>query len=302
MPETIVVLAVLAASAAAALVLRAYRRFTRTRDRLLAHLRATAPDIAVRHLTDTGFACDALGVAVDVDLASLLRARPPAVSEARWFEQVIDGVRARVPAPRSAPFALVRDRIMPLLKPVSYVALFDRYPPPVRLAWRPFAEGVAVTYVIATPDRRTAVTTGMLETWATAPAALHEIAVGNLRRQTEHILAEVGGPRARYEDLDGFDATRILVADLVTPPGIDDPLLAIPEETALLIAPAPAGDALEAEARRRHAGSTRPLTPLLFRPAAATPVPPQGSGVRAANACETSPGTRTPGPGRNSGR
>lgn len=282
--ETIIVLAVLAASAAGTLTLRTYRRFTRVRDRLLEHLRTAAPDIALRHLTDTGFACEALGVAVDVDLASLLRARPPALAEALWFDQIIDRIRARVPAPRAAPFALVRDRIMPLLKPASYVALFERYPPEVRLAWRTFVEGVAVTYVITALDWRTSVTCGMLEAWAAEPIAFHDIAVSNLRKRTEHILAALDGPRARYEDLDGFDATRILVADLVTPADIDEPLLAIPEETALLIAPASARDSLEAEARRRHASSTRPLAPLLFRLSGTAAVPLQGSAPRTANA------------------
>jgi hypothetical protein len=284
MLETIIVLVVVALSAAGALALRAYRRFMRARDRLLAHLRATAPDLAVRHLTDTGVAVEALGIVVDVDLASLLRARPPRLAEARWFEQILDGIRARVPAPAPPPLALVRDRIVPLLKPLSYLALFDRYPPAVRPAWRPFVEDAAVAYVIPALDRRTSVTLGMLDAWALEPTGLHEIAVTNLRRHTAHILAEIGGPRARYEDLDGFDATRILVADLVAPPDIQDPIIAIPEETVLLIAPASARRRLEDEAAARHAASTRPLTRVLFRLCGTGPVPIQGTTPVAANA------------------
>lgn len=277
MTDTLIILAVLAATTGAALVLRTYRRFMHARDGLLARVRTTAPEMTVRHMTDIGFAADVLGAAVDVDLASLLRARPAAVPEDEWFDQIIDRIRAQVPAPHPAPLALVRDRIMPLLKPMTYVTLFERYPPALRLAWRSFGEDVAVTYVIAAVDRRTTVTMGMLETWETDAEILYGLAVANLRKQTEHILAEIGGPRARYEHLDGFDATRILVADLVTPQDIDDPIMAIPEEMALLIVPASERRALEAEVGTRHAVSTRPLTPVLFRLSGTTPVPKQGA-------------------------
>ena len=265
MTETIVVLVVLAAATAAALLLRTYHRFMRARDRLVTHVHTTAPDIAVRHPTDTGFVADVLGAGVDVDLASLLRVRPAGVPEAEWFDEIIDRIRAQVPAPRPAPFALVQDRIMPLLRPMTYIALFERYPPALRLAWRSFAEDVAVTYAITAVDQRTIVTRGMLEAWAQSVDTVHTLAVENLRRQTAHVLEEIGGRRLRYEHLDGFDATRILVADLIVPQGLEDPLVAIPEETALLVAPASQRDSLQAEATSRHAASTRPLTPTLFR-------------------------------------
>ena len=154
---------------------------------------------------------------------------------------------------------------MPLLKPMTYVALFERYPHALRLAWRPFAQDVALTYAITAMDQRTIVTQGVLEAWAQSVDTVHGLAVGNLRQQSEHILEEIGGRRMRYEHLDGFDATRILVADLLVPQDLEDPFMAIPEETALLIAPASERAALQAEATSRHAASTRPLTPALFR-------------------------------------
>ncbi len=266
-----IIIALVVVTAAAALLMGSYRRFGRTRQRLLAHLQRTAPEITVRHATDIGFVADVLGAEVNVDLASLLRRRAAAVAEEAWFDRVIDGIRAQVPEPKLAPFPLVADRVMPLLKPMAYVEIFERYPPALRLAWRSLAPGVAVTYVITAMDRRTTITAGMLQAWNTTVGALHALAVENLRKHTEHILGEIDGPRARYEHLDGFDATRILVTDLVVPGGITDPLIGIPEESVLLIAPASAQDRLAAETAAQHASSARPLSPRLFRPSPAGP-------------------------------
>lgn len=264
MLESLVVLGIVAVAVGAAALAASYRRFSRIRERLLAHMRRVAPEIITRHPTDVGFTVAVLGAEVSVDLASLVRTRPPNASERVWFDQIIGRIRAQIPAPRPAPFPLVQDRIMPLLKPMAFVELFDHYPPALRLAWRPLNDDVAVTYAVSTRDQRTVVTREMLIAWVQSIDAIHAIAADNLRRQTEHVLEEIGGRRARYEHLDGFDATRILVADLLAPAEIDDPIIAIPEETVLLFAPASERQALQAEAASRHAASTRPLTPALF--------------------------------------
>lgn len=265
MLEILVLAVVLAAAVAAGAVAWSYRRFMALRRRALEHLRAAAPEMAVAGLTDVGFTVAVLGTEVEVDLASLARQRPRTEAEAVWLDRVVAGIRAQVPAPRPAPYALVEDRVLPQLKPAAYAEVFDRYPPPLRLVWRPFAPGAVVTYVIGAPHQRTAITAGVLRAWGVDPDALHARALENLRRETAHMLEEIGGPRRRYEHLDGFDATRILVADLIVPEGIADPLVAIPEETVLLIAPASEQAALAAEAATRQAAADRPLSPHLFR-------------------------------------
>jgi hypothetical protein len=262
--EPVVVLVIIAIAVGAALFAASYRRFSRTRERFLAHMRRVAPEIVWRHPTDVGFTVDVLGAEVSVDLASLARTRPPGASERVWFDQIIDRIRAQIPAPRIAPFPLVQDRILPVLKPMSFVELFERYPAALRLAWRPLTDDVAVTYAVNARDQRTVVTREMLAAWDQSINAIHTVAVENLRRQTEHVLEEIGARRTRYEHLDGFDATRVLVADLLAPAEIPDPVVAIPEETVLLVAPASDWEALQAEAAGRHAASTRPLTPALF--------------------------------------
>lgn len=273
MSETIVVVAVVLAALAAGAFAWSYRRFSATRARLIEHIRVAAPEMAVEGLTDVGFTVQVLGTEIDVDLATLERRRPPALAEPEWFERVIDGIRAQVPVPAAPPYPLAIDRLMPQLKPIDYVRVFERYPGPLRLAWRPFASGVCITYVIAGGDRRTTVTSGMIQAWEISLDTLHTQAVDNLRKQTVHMLEELGGAQTRYEHLDGFDATRILVADLIVPVEIADPLVAIPEESVLLVAPSSDQTALAAEAAARHATSTRPVSPLLYRLSASGPVP-----------------------------
>lgn len=248
-----------------------YQRFRAIRARLIGHLRTAAPEMSVLGFTGVGFRVQVLGTEVDVDLATLARRRPARLTETQWFEAVIDGIRARVPVPAVAPFPLVEDRLMPLLKPTAYVALFERYPPAMRWAWRRFSSDLAVTYVIAAADRRTTVTLAMLKAWGIETEALHERSVDNLRKQTVHLLAELGGPRARYEHIDGYDAARILVADLIVPAEIADPLVGIPEETVLLVAPSSDRTALAAETVKRHTRSARPLSPLIFQPGSVRP-------------------------------
>ncbi|HET8679337.1 MAG TPA: hypothetical protein VFM39_04400, partial [bacterium] len=264
--ESLIVLTAVLAALGAGLFAWSYRRLRTTRAQLVDYLRTAAPEITVLSPTGVGFRAQVLGTAVDVDLATLARRRPARLTDAQWFDAVIDGIRAQIPTPAVAPYPLVEDRLMPLLKPAAYVALFERYRPALRLAWERFASDLAVTYVIAAADRRTTVTSAMLEAWGIKTGALHKRAMDNLRKQTVHLLTELGGPRARYEHIDGYDATRILVADLIVPVDIADPLVAIPEETVLLVAPSSDRSALAAESARRHTGSARPLTPLIFRP------------------------------------
>ncbi len=267
----LVVIIVLTAIAVSTAVL-SYRRFAAVRARLVTYLGQAAPEMTVRALTAVGFVATILGSEVTVDLATLARRRPRGLAEPHWFDQVVDGIRARVPVPEVPPYPLVADRLMPLLKPSHYVAIFAGYPSPLRLVWRPLVGDLAVTYVIAGTHQHTLVTAGMVQVWTVSLETLHGQAVENFRKQTAHLLEEIGGPRARYEHLDGSDATRILVADLIVPPEIADPVIAIPEETVLLIAPADEHATLAAEAAARYAASTRPVSPLMFRPSAAGPI------------------------------
>jgi hypothetical protein len=274
--EPIIVLAVVAAALAITAAAQSYRRFVDTRAHLAAYLAAVAPEMHVEALTDAGLRVRVLGAEVEVDLAALARRRPRGVQEEDWFARVLADLRARVPAPSVPPLALVEDRLLPQLRPRAYVDVFDGYPPAQRLVWQEGPAGLAVTYIIAGVHQWTAVTRAALASWGLDAEGLHTRALANLRAQTRHLLEEIGGARRRYEHLDGLDATRILVADLIVPADVRDPLVAIPEESVLLVAPASDRAALEAEAAARYAASARPLVRevLCLTPAPAAPTPP----------------------------
>ncbi len=273
MLETAIVVVFVLAALAAAAAVRSYRLFAFTRRRFLEHLRAAAPEIDVAGLTDVGFTARVLGSEIEVDFATLTRQRIPGFSEQEWFDRLVDRLRSKIPVPGAPPYALIQDRLLPQLKPTEHVEIFDRYPPALRLVWRPFLPGVAITYVVNNPHDRMLVTVHTLKVWEISQTILHAVAIKNLREHTAHLLTEIGGPQIRYEHLDGLEATRILVADLLLPKGIEAALVAIPEETAMFIAPESQRAALAAEAAARYAASPRPISPQVFRLEPAGPVP-----------------------------
>jgi hypothetical protein len=248
-------------------------RVARLRRGFADHLRNTAPEIAVTAQGPLGITAEVLGVPIRVDLVSLQRRRPRGLSDAAWFARVRDELRAQLPAPAVPPLALVQDRVLPLLRPTAYVRLFDHYGPAHRPAWRPLDADVAITYVISGLHMTTTVTDAAQALWGLAPDRLHRLAVTNLRAGTAHMLSELGAARRTYEHIDGFDASRLLIADMVIPHEVARPLVAIPEESVLLIAPADDREALAATAAARCAPAARPLTATLYRYEAGRPVP-----------------------------
>lgn len=265
MVDTFVVVAVLLITLVLSAVVSAYRRFSAVRTRLLAHLATAAPEIIPDGLTDTGFRVRALGAEIAVDLATHLRRRRRGQAEIAWFDEVTAGIRARVPVPDIPPLALVQDRIIPQLKSRDFVAVFARYPDAQHLVSRPLAAGIEITYAIRGVHQLTAVTQRALAVWRCSADTLHALAMANMRAQTAHLLDEIGGPRRRYEHLDGLDATRILLADLIVPSDVREPVAAIPEESVLLLAPAADAGALAAEAAALYEKTPRPLSRTVFR-------------------------------------
>lgn len=192
--------------------------------------------------------------------------------------KIADALRARVPAMRIPPFGLVRDRIFPLLKHSTILPPRTGYIVENRILRVPFDEAIVVAYAIEGQFQITYVTEGMLSRWALTQDALHALALDNLRAKTEHVLAEIGGPRREYAALDGFDAARLLVADLIIPPGVADPVLAIPHEHTLLVHERAGADALRERAVSALRGASLPLTSHLYRWTSGGPVRANGAG------------------------
>jgi hypothetical protein len=258
-------------AAAAAWRLRA--GFVRFRDRFRAYL-AGHPDIEWGADTSNGLICAVSGFPLEVDLLEtyvfhLRRREPERVS----FDRLVAGLRHRVPPTVPPPLPLVEDRILPLIKREADLVRSAGYRRQHRPVCSPFVDGLVVTYVIEGQFRLTVVTEGMRSAWGLETDALHALALANLRTKTAHLLDELGGPRTEYIALDGFDAARLLVAELIIPPGIADPVLAIPHEHACLIAAAADAGGLAARAAGMHEAAELPLTAQVFTLSPDGPVP-----------------------------
>lgn len=241
-----------------------YRGFLRFRERARVHL-LRHPDIEWRDATATGMTCAVLGCPLEVDLVTtyVYRWRHRA-DERALFDELAAALRARVPLIEAPPFPLVRDRILPLVRRTDGLPPQEGYRSANHLVRRPFDAGLAVVYVIDGQFRRTYVTEGMAEQWNTDPAEMHHLAVTNLGAYTRHLLAEIGGPRREYLALDGYDAARILVADLIVPDGVTDPVIAIPDEHTCLIADGSRQAELAARAAETFRSAQAPLTTRLY--------------------------------------
>ncbi len=141
---------------------------------------------------------------------------------------------------------------------------------------------ISVVYVIEGQHHFTFVTEGMRAAWGIDGAGPHDLALTNLRTRTTHLLEELGGPQTEYVSLDGLDAARALVADLIVPAGIAQPLLAIPHEHACLIADASGRPRLAAQAAQMFQSALIPLTPRLYRLTAEGLHPDSGERPRSA--------------------
>ena len=239
--------------------------FLAFRTRVRASLQAT-PDIRWQRWTRRGLAVSVWGYALELDLIPtylhLRLRRPP---EPTLLSELADALRRRVPAASAAPLLLVRDRILPVLKRPGGLPPVQGYLPQNALARRPLDERITVAYVVEGQFRMTYITAGMLGVWNLNGGGLHRLALENLRARTRHLLEEIGGPRREYIALDGYDAARLLVGDLLVPPDVTDAMFAIPHEHACLVAPSAEQAALRAAAEKAHRGASRPLTAALYR-------------------------------------
>jgi hypothetical protein len=268
----IVGLAIAAVVAATA----AYRGFVRFRGRVRNFL-AQSADISWRRDTPSGAIYAVLGYDVGVDLLTTyvyhVRRKD---DESILLADLADALRGRLPPVSVPPALFVRDRILPLLRRTSALPPSTGYQPENRLVRSELDDEVSIAYIILGQHRYTFVTEGMRTGWEMQRSALHDRALANLRTHTVHLLEELGGPQAEYVSLDGLDATRALVADLIIPGGIAQPVLAIPHEHACLIADVSNRVRLAARAAAMFQDAQVPLSPRLWRTTSEglRPVPP----------------------------
>ncbi len=260
---SLIIVGLVAAAVVAAIA--AHRGFIRFRGRARAYLEHSG-DITWRRDTPSGAVYAILGYDVGVDLLTTyvyhLRRRD---DESTLLADLAAALRGRLPPVSVPPVLLVRDRILPLLRRTSALPPSTGYRPENRLVRSALDDEVSIVYIIEGQHRFTFVTEGMQTAWGMDRSALHDRALANLRAHTAHILQELGGPQAEYVSLDGLDATRALVADLIVPQGIAQPVLAIPHEHACLIADISSRARLAAQAEAMFQGAQVPLSPRLYR-------------------------------------
>jgi uncharacterized protein YtpQ (UPF0354 family) len=116
-------------------------------------------------------------------------------------------------------FADLRERVYPILKPISLLVTIRERKLPM-LVYRPFLADLMIAYVIEEPSSLAYISEPHLERWGLAEHELHAQAMANLRRRTdergEHTIAGEGDQRiVIFKAQDGFDATRLLLPDVI---------------------------------------------------------------------------------------
>jgi uncharacterized protein YtpQ (UPF0354 family) len=155
---------------------------------------------------------------------------------------LLSSVRSYEPARAQSGFDELRERVYPMLKPINLLAtISDRKLP--MIVYRPFLADLIITYVIEEPNSVAYISEQHLERWGLAEHELHEQAMANLRRRTaergSHTITGEGYQRlVIFDTQDGFDATRLLLPDLIEPWQADLPgtmVIGIPNRDFLII-------------------------------------------------------------------
>ncbi len=167
----------------------------------------------------------------------------------------------------------VRSDVMPLLKAPFELRTYGFEP-----AVTPFPGDLAAIYAVDTPEAFTIVRPQDVENWGISIEQLHELAVGNLRRQTNEeqpLLCEPaeGLELCGWASGDGYDATRMIV------PGLRRQIVkeyggpaayAVPMENVFVALPlellrrGKTEEAFRTKVERDFQTSEDPLSPLIF--------------------------------------
>lgn len=157
-------------------------------------------------------------------------------------ETLLRSLQSYNTARAASSFADLRERVYPMLKPISLLLTIRERNLPM-IVYRPFLADLIITYVVEEPGSVAYISEQHLESWSVAEHELHEQAMANLRRRTAergaHTVAGEGAQRlVVFSAQDGFDATRLLLPDLIEPWGAQLPgtlVVGIPNRDFLII-------------------------------------------------------------------
>ncbi len=178
---------------------------------------AQAPDIEVLSQTTLSLGIRANGVEgqMNLDNAYAQYCRAPEaldkltdflVSQVQSFSQTIE----------TPPLTDAIGSLYPQVKPISYLEMVRAQGIP-SLVSRPLVADLVITYVMDRPDSMIPITVRHTATWQIDEPTLHQIAMSNLAgRETEYSVGGQGPHQLFFcQSMDGYDATRILLADLL---------------------------------------------------------------------------------------
>lgn len=160
------------------------------------------------------------GVDVSIDLDRFYAAYTRDPTQIDAIVQTIVSVLTReVPVRDQNDFASLRERIFPMLKPVSLLAFVRERNLPM-LVYQPFLADLVITYVIDEPQSVAYINEQHLERWGVSEREIHNVALHNLRRRTnERVPYLMIGEREQqlfiFNSNDGYDATRLLLTDIL---------------------------------------------------------------------------------------
>lgn len=117
-------------------------------------------------------------------------------------------------------FAVLRNTVYPMLKSLELlVAVRERKLP--MLVYQLFPADLIITYVVDAGNSVTYINEQHLDCWQVDPQTLHIQALKNLRQRTADIRYTTVGDGAHrlflFNTQDGYDATRLLLPELLTP-------------------------------------------------------------------------------------
>ena len=116
---------------------------------------------------------------------------------------------------RFASLDAIRDKLMPMVVSAEVPELMAS-----KILTQPLIEGLAVTYVLDGDRTIAYVPSDALDTWNLEVDELHELALGNLVKQSQQIQAHAAQDEEGnvnlilFQTLDEFDATRLLLPTL----------------------------------------------------------------------------------------
>jgi uncharacterized protein YtpQ (UPF0354 family) len=155
---------------------------------------------------------------------------------------LLRSLRAYDAARTTTAYQDLRERVYPMLKPITILLTIRERNLPM-IVYRPFLADLIIAYVIEEPTSVAYISEQHLERWGVQEHDLHEQAMANLRQRTaergSHTVA--GSDQQRLVILnaqDGFDATRLLLPDVIKGLAGDMPgtiVIGIPNRDFLII-------------------------------------------------------------------